>query len=100
MLKCDRDIIRQNFVHLVKEIPCKDLVPIMFEQGIFSPQVCEEILSEPLYNQSMSFLFILMRRGPNAFNAFLKALKQVNRSDIIDKLKIDKFEESFRSLRI
>jgi len=41
-----------------------------------------------------------MRRGPIAFNAFINALKLLNRSDIIDKLNIHKFEESFSNLGI
>lgn len=100
MLRCDRDIIRQNFVFLCKEIPCKELVPILFEQCIFSAQVAQEILSEPLHQQNMSFLFILMRRGPKAFAAFIQALKLINRSDIIDALNINHFEQNFSNLKI
>ena len=90
MLKVDRDNIRKKFVSLVREVPCEDVLPSLFEDGIISHDMVLEILEKPASERNCFLLLLLQRRGPKAFCSFVKALKRANRDLANHFISIDK----------
>lgn len=98
MLKCDRERIRKNFVVLISETPCSEVVSYLYQDGVFSEQVVNEILDEPFSKRNFTLLYMLQRRGPKAFPSFIEALKQAKRQDLVNALT--EFEKNFSKLSI
>jgi hypothetical protein len=98
MLRSERNALRSNFVLLVKEIPCQEILAYLYQDGILSEQVVSEILEEPTSKRNYALLFILQRRGPRAFQSFIQALKQCKRQDLVNALS--EFENNFSKLSI
>jgi caspase 2 len=98
MLKRDRFAIKRNFVVLVKELPCQEILAHLYQDGILSDHMVEEILEQPATNRNYFLLLLLPRRGPTAFSSFTKALRAVKRSDLANVLT--DFEDDFSKLSI
>ena len=60
MLRSERNALRSNFVLLVKEIPCQEILAYLYQDGILSEQVVSEILEEPTSKRIM-LLFLFYR---------------------------------------
>lgn len=101
-----KDAIITNFVFLVRELPAKDMADIMHQKEIFTRDMMEKVQIQQIpSNEARKFLEIIVRRGPKAFNAFIQGLKELDRTDIIDRLikKIKKlppptYEEAIKML--
>lgn len=86
MLKRDRALITSNFVLLTNEIPCMHVLNCLHQDEIISSSMVLEILEKPASSRNCHLLLLLERRGPNAFNSFINALKKANRHDLVDVL--------------
>ena len=98
MLRCDRDALRRNFVVLVREVPCTEVLSSLYQDGILNQQMVTEILEEPPSKRNYSLLFLLQMRGPAAFASFLNALKETKRTDLANLLT--NLEDEFTKVSI
>jgi caspase 2 len=98
MLKAERDCIRQNFVCLVRELPCHEVLAFLYQDGVFNERMMNEILELPFSERNFALLMLLQRRGPRAFTSFVKALKQAKREDLVQTLTL--FESKFSELNL
>ena len=98
MLKAHREAIRSNFMLLVKETPSQEIIAILYEDNIFTASNVLELLQQPESKINFSLLFLLERRGPRAFISFVKALKRLNREDLVNSLSA--FEDQFAKLKL
>lgn len=96
MLKAERDNIRRNFVCLVRELPCHEVLAFLYQDGIFSENMMNEILELPATERNYALLMLLQRRGPRAYTTFIKALNQAKREDLVQALS--DFEKQFTYL--
>ena len=72
MLQWEKDVILQNYKFLVVCIPTEQVVTRLNEMGIFSNKDCTTIAQSRKPNRSL--LYLLEKRGPNAFSVFLSSL--------------------------
>ena len=86
MLKADRNAIRCNFVLLVKEVPCLEILPHLHQDGILSAKSLEEVLEQPESERNCFLLLLIQRRGPIAFSSLVNSLKKVKRIDLVRAL--------------
>ena len=98
MLKSERESIRRNFVSLVEELPCDKVASYLYQDGVISNNMLCEILEFQPTQRSYHLLILLQRRGPRAFQSFIRALKYANREDLAASLI--SFENSFSQLSI
>lgn len=98
MLKAESNAIRQNFVLLVRELPFREVVSYLYQDGLLSEFMVLDLLNESPSNQNFELLFLLFRRGPRAYTSFLKALEKAKRQDLV--WAITRFEDKFADLTI
>ena len=98
MLRCDHDALRRNFVVLVREVPCTEVLSFLYQDGILNQDMVTEILEEPPSKRNYSLLFLLQKRGPAEFTSFLNSLKQTQRADLANLLT--NLEDEFTKVSI
>ena len=87
MQKEHRDIIRKNWVRLSEETPFPQILTHLFQEKIINKATVEDILWEKPTHRNWAFLDCLQRSGPEAFHAFIRALKNCHRQDLVDLLE-------------
>ena len=84
----DKRKLIKNFVRLVAETPVEEVVPYLREKRILSGDHAEEILYQNTEkNKVRQLLFTLIRRGPNAFSAFVEALRSSDCTSLVELLE-------------
>lgn len=82
-----RKTIRENWVFLSENLETAELLDHMLKEFVFTQDMYEEVKVERTKKEKISqFLFILQRRGPQAFDKFLDALVATNQAFISDQL--------------
>ena len=79
-----KNMIRDNFVYLVDNIPVKDMLPYLYQAHVLSIGMMQEV--ENCSYPSSRLLWILPTRGPKACMEFLNVLRMLKRSDIVEQL--------------
>lgn len=83
-----RDLIVDNFAYLVEEIEVHRLVMYLHGKGVLSARNVIELHSIPAQHLNSYFLCLIQRKGRIAYKFFIKSLKKVNRTDIVNKLAL------------
>ncbi|XP_064607241.1 death domain-containing protein CRADD-like [Liolophura sinensis] len=91
----DRERLRLNQTALEEDLMPKDVLPYLFQEGIFTQDDWDEILVvEPKTNRMITreLLRRLSKRGKNAYKCFRQALDESGHSflgTILDETKVD-----------
>lgn len=86
MLSQHREVIRKNCVLLNAELPCRELLHILYQDGFMSNVNVMEIMERLPSERNMFFLLLIQRKGPEAFEALVRALKTARRADLVEVL--------------
>lgn len=82
-----REVLRRNWVFLSENLTTSELLDHMLAKCVFTTDMYEEIkVNNTRKDQVSQFLFILLRRGPDAFDKFLAALDATCQGFISEKL--------------
>lgn len=82
-----RETIRLNWVFLSENLETAELLDHMLGEFVITHDMYEEVKAERTKKEKIShFLFILQRRGPQAFDKFLDALVATNQAFISEQL--------------
>lgn len=82
-----RETLRLNWVYLTENLSMNELLDHMLGQLVITDDMYEEIKVQSTKKEQIThFLLILPRRGPNAFDKFLEALRATSQGFIVDKL--------------
>ena len=83
-----RDVLRRNWVYLGENVIVDEICDHLLQNHTFTHDMYDEIMVEKLRKDKISkFLFILVRRGPDAFPRFLQALRDTEQAFIADHLE-------------
>ncbi|CAC5402769.1 unnamed protein product [Mytilus coruscus] len=95
MQKENRDALQRNYVKLVKETPVDLVVGHLYQTGILTDELREEILQNPnTYSKTRQLISTIQRRGPHAFDGFCTALIDEGKSALVHHLKASMTEKS------
>lgn len=90
MNETERTALQQNWVYLLEnvEIERSLLLDYLYKNGILTSHQKEEVMVQSLSKDKVAKLLeILQRKGPEAFQAFLDALRQTGQEHIADQLQ-------------
>ncbi|KAH3869579.1 hypothetical protein DPMN_032748 [Dreissena polymorpha] len=91
-----QDTLRANWIFLTENLVLNDLLDFLVQEFLFSDDMYEEVKAEKTNKDKVvKFLFILQRRGPQAFEKFMAGLRQTNQDFIAEKLS-----ETLQQLRL
>ena len=88
-----RKRIRNNYQVLSDKIPVRKLTKYMFQEGIISKGMMEDIMWCRPRDRPFEFLSTLQRRGPEAFSVFIKGQKACGSEDLVELLQDKKPDE-------
>ncbi|XP_071149203.1 uncharacterized protein [Mytilus edulis] len=88
-----RQSLKRNYVQLVKETPTDLVVDHLYQNGILTDEMREEILQNSnSYSKTRQLITTLQRRGPRAFECFCTALTDEGKSSLVHLLKESKIK--------
>ncbi|CAC5362330.1 CASP2 [Mytilus coruscus] len=93
MQEDNRQSLQRNYVKLVKETPTDAVVDYLYQSGILTDEMREEILQNSnSYSRTTPLITTIQRRGPRAFECFCTALADEGKSSLVHLLKESKIE--------
>ena len=82
-----RDILRRNYVTLIKETPVEVVVDHLYQNGTLTDELREDILqNNNSYSKVRQLISTLHRRGNKAFGNFCLALKAAGKASLVNLL--------------
>lgn len=88
MEQCDQDTILRSLVDLTKLLDLNPRFLSLLQQKykVFSQQMVEDILKNE--TPALELCFMLVKRGPNAYNNFVGALRETNQFEVLSVLEV------------
>ena len=87
MEEIHRRILRQNWVYLIDNLIPDELADHLLQESIITNDMYEEIRVRATKKEKIThLLFIIQRRGPQAFEKLLAALRNTEQEFIADQL--------------
>lgn len=88
MQKEHKDSLQRNYVKLVRETPVDVVIDHLYQSGILTDELKEDILQQTnSYSKTRQLISILQRRGSEAFDCFCTALAMEGKSNLVNLLK-------------
>ncbi|XP_063436306.1 uncharacterized protein LOC134717743 [Mytilus trossulus] len=83
-----KDSLQRNYVRLVRETPVDVVIDHLYQSGILTDELKEDILQQTnSYSKTRQLISILQRRGSEAFDCFCTALAMEGKSNLVNLLK-------------
>lgn len=81
------EALRRNWINLIENLIPNEVLDHMLEKNVLTHDMYEEIRAKPTRkDQITEFLFVLQRRGPEAFAKFISALEATHQDFIAQQL--------------
>lgn len=88
MQKEHKDSLQRNYVKLVKETPVDVVTDHLYQAGILTDELKEDILQQSnSYSKTRQLISTIQRRGAQAFESFCSALTLEGKSNLVNLLK-------------
>ncbi|XP_022096599.1 caspase-2-like [Acanthaster planci] len=94
MDETDKMRLRKNRKVLVENITPKEILDHLIQEGIFTPEICDEISRDTRQDQVRKILNELEKKGSNAFGAFCDSLRETRHYGyLVDALENTNIDE-------
>ncbi|XP_052074133.1 uncharacterized protein LOC127712016 [Mytilus californianus] len=88
MQKEHKDYLQRNFVKLDRETPVDVIIDHLYQSGILTDELKEDILQQTnSYSRTRQLISIIQRRGSEAFDCFCTALAMEGKSNMIEYIQ-------------
>lgn len=89
MEKCHKDVLRLNTVFLTRNVNVEAVCLNLIEKGFFIYSHIDDLLTplRSMNERCLDMLFLLNKRGPNAWDTFLTSLDETGQHNISARLR-------------